>query len=303
MNVTFRQLTLFEAVARHLSFTRAADELHLSQPAVSMQIRQLEESVGLALFEKSGKRIGLTEAGKEVFHYSQSINRELAEMEEVLQSLKGLSRGRLNLAVASTVNYFAPRLLAEFHKAYPGIQLALDVTNREKLISMLIENSVDMVLMGQPPANVEVEYEAFMENPLVVVAPPEHPLSGEKAIPLERLAAETFLMREPGSGTRQAMERFFFKREVKIRQGMQMTRNEAIKQAVRAGLGLSIVSIHTIDLELKTGRLVILDVDGFPIKRQWFLVYRKGKRLSPPGQAFRAFVLSESKNVGITGKG
>ena len=303
MNVTFRQLTLFEAVARHLSFTRAADELHLSQPAVSMQIRQLEESVGLALFEKSGKRIGLTEAGKEVFHYSQSINRELAEMEEVLQSLKGLNRGRLSLAVASTVNYFAPRLLAEFHKAYPGIQLALDATNREKLISMLIENSVDMVLMGQPPANVEVEYEAFMENPLVVVAPPEHPLCGEKAIPFERLAAETFLMREPGSGTRQAMERFFFKRDVKIRQGMQMTRNEAIKQAVRAGLGLSIVSIHTIELELKTGRLVILDVDGFPIERQWYLVYRKGKRLSPPGQAFRTFVLSKSKNVGITAKG
>ncbi len=297
MNVTFRQLTLFESVARNISFTRAAEELHLSQPAVSMQIRQLEDSVGLALFEKSGKRISLTEAGREVFHYSQSINRELSEMEEVLESLKGLSRGRLNIAVASTVNYFAPRLLAEFHKEYPGIKLELDVTNREKLIKMLIENSVDMVLMGQPPENVEVEYEGFMENPLVVVAPPEHPLCSAKEIPVTRLSDEVFVMREPGSGTRQAMERFFAKRKLKIRQGMQMTRNEAIKQAVRAGLGLGVVSIHTIELELKTERLVILDVEGFPIRRKWFLVYRKGKRLSPPGQAFRNFVLTESNNV------
>ena len=297
MNVTFRQLTLFESVARNISFTRAAEELHLSQPAVSMQIRQLEDSVGLALFEKSGKRISLTEAGREVFHYSQSINRELSEMEEVLESLKGLSRGRLNIAVASTVNYFAPRLLAEFHKEYPGIKLELDVTNREKLIKMLIENSVDMVLMGQPPENVEVEYEGFMKNPLVVVAPPEHPLCSAKEIPVTRLSDEVFVMREPGSGTRQAMERFFAKRKLKIRQGMQMTRNEAIKQAVRAGLGLGVVSIHTIELELKTERLVILDVEGFPIRRKWFLVYRKGKRLSPPGQAFRNFVLTESNNV------
>lgn len=297
MNVTFRQLTLFEAVARNLSFTRAAEELHLSQPAVSMQIRQLEDSVGLALFEKSGKRISLTEAGREVFLSSQSINRELADMEEVLESLKGLNRGRLNIAVASTVNYFAPRLLAAFHKQYPGINLQLDVTNREKLIQMLIANSVDMVLMGQPPANVEVECEAFMENPLVVVAPAEHPLCGVKAISLARLAEEVFLMREPGSGTRQAMERFFDEHDLQIRQGMQMTRNEAIKQGVRAGLGLGIVSTHTIELELATGRLVVLDVAGFPIRRQWFLVYRKGKRLSPPGQVFRNFVLTESKNV------
>ena len=303
MNIPFRQLTLFEAVARHLSFTRAAEELYLSQPAVSMQIRQLEDSVGLALFEKSGKRINLTEAGREVFRYSQSINRELAEMEEVLESLKGLSRGRLNIAVASTVNYFAPRLLAEFHKKYPGIHLKLDVTNREKLIQMLIDNSVDMVLMGQPPANVEVEYEAFMDNPLVVVAPPEHPLCDVKAIPVERLEEEVFLMREPGSGTRQAMERFFAEHDMQIRQGMQMTRNEAIKQAVRAHLGLGIVSTHTIELELETGRLIVLDVKGFPIIRQWFLVYRKGKRLSPPGKVFRNFVLTESKNIGVTALG
>jgi len=297
MNVTFRQLSLFESVARNLSFTRAAEELHLSQPAVSMQIRQLEESVGLPLFEKLGKQVSLTEVGREVCHYSQEINRNLTEMEEVLASLKGLNRGHLHVAVASTVNYFAPRLMAAFHRAYPGIDLELDVANRERLIQLLVANSVDMVLMGQPPDNVEVEAEAFMQNPLVVVAPANHALSGEVQIPLERLAQEIFVMREPGSGTRQAMERFFLEHQLTIRQGMQMTRNEAIKQAVRAGLGLGIVSAHTIELELETGRLVMLDVQGFPIERQWYLVYRKRKRMSPPSHAFRNFVVSEAQNV------
>lgn len=297
MNVTFRQLTLFESVARNLSFTRAAEELHLSQPAVSMQIHQLEDSVGSALFEKLGKRITLTEAGNEVFHYSQSINGQLAEMGEVLESLRGLSRGRLRIAVASTVNYFAPRLLAAFHTRYPGIQLELDVTNREKLIHMLIDNSVDMVLMGQPPDKVEVEFKAFMDNPLVVVAPPEHHMCGMRKIPLENLAEEVFLMREPGSGTRQAMERFFAEHGLKIMQGMQMTRNEAIKQGVRAGMGLGVVSAHTVELELETGRLIQLDVEGFPIHRQWYMVYRLNKRLSPAALAFHDFVLSEVQNV------
>jgi LysR family transcriptional regulator, low CO2-responsive transcriptional regulator len=297
MNVTFRQLSLFESVARNLSYTRAAEELHLSQPAVSMQIRQLEESVGLPLFEKLGKQVSLTEVGREVYHYSQGINRYLTEMEEVLESLKGLNRGHLHVAVASTVNYFAPRLMAAFHRAYPGINLQLDVANRERLIQLLVANSVDMVLMGQPPESVEVESEAFMPNPLVVVAPPNHPLSGRRGVPLERLAEEIFVMREPGSGTRLAMERFFLEHRVTIREGMQMTRNEAIKQAVRAGLGLGIVSAHTIELELETGRLVTLDVAGFPIERQWFLVYRKRKRMSPPSHAFRSFVVSEAQNI------
>jgi DNA-binding transcriptional LysR family regulator len=297
MNVTLRQLSLFESVARNLSFTRAAEELHLSQPAVSMQIRQLEESVGLPLFEKFGKQVSLTEAGIEVYHYSQGINRYLIEMEEVLVSLKGLNRGHLHVAVASTVNYFAPRLLAAFHRRYPGIDLELDVTNRERLIQQLVANSVDVVLMGKPPESVEVEAEPFMRNPLVVIAPPDHPLCAEQNISLERLAEEVFVMREPGSGTRQAMERIFSERGLEIRRGMQMTRNEAIKQAVRAGLGLSIVSAHTIELELETGRLVKLDVAGLPIERKWYLVYRKRKRLSPSSQAFRSFVMSEAESV------
>ncbi len=305
MNVSLRQLRIFEAVARQLSYTRAAEELHLSQPAVSMQVRQLEDEVGLPLFEKLGKQISLTEAGRELYHYSRSINRALQEMEEVVEALKGVSRGRLSVAVASTVNYFAPRLLAAFHQRYPGISLKLDVTNREQLVRLLEANAVDMVLMGQPPEAVDVESEAFMENPLVVVAPPDHPLAGGPPVPLARLAEEVFVMREPGSGTRQAMERFFAEHGIAIRHGMQMTRNEAIKQAVRAGLGLSVVSLHTIELELATGKLVILDAEGFPLERQWFLVYRRGRRLSPAARAFREFVLEEAPRLAgpVSGRG
>ncbi|WP_043756784.1 LysR family transcriptional regulator [Imhoffiella purpurea] len=297
MNISLRQLRVFEAVARHLSYTRAAEELHLSQPAVSMQVRQLEEEIGLILFERLGKRILLTEAGEEVHQYSQAIDRSLIEMEEVMESLKGVNRGRLQVAVASTVNYFAPRLLAIFQKRYPGITLKLVVTNREKLVHLLDGNAVDLVLMGLPPKTVEVESEVFMENPLVVVAPPDHPLAGERDIPLSRIAQEVFVMREEGSGTRQAMERFFAERGLSIRHGMQMTRNEAVKQAVRSGLGLSVVSMHTIELELETRRLVVLDVEDFPDRRQWYLVYRQGKRLSPAARAFREFVLAEAASI------
>ncbi|KXX65763.1 LysR family transcriptional regulator [Marichromatium gracile] len=297
MHVSLRQLRVFEAVARHLSYTRAAEELHLSQPAVSMQVRQLENAVGLALFERLGKRIELTEAGRELFHYSRAVNRSLQEMEEVLESLKGVNRGRLHLAAASTVNYFAPRLLAVFQRRYPGIALHLDITNRESLVQMLEGNAVDLVLMGRPPERVEVESEPFMENPLVVIAPPEHPLAGVADIPLARLAEEPFVMREPGSGTRQAMERIFAEQGLAIRHGMQMTRNEAVKQAVRSGLGLSVVSLHTIELELETRRLVVLDVEGFPHRRHWFLVYRQGKRLSPAARAFRDFVIAEASGI------
>ncbi|NVZ08372.1 LysR family transcriptional regulator [Allochromatium humboldtianum] len=299
MHVSLRQLRVFEAVARHNSYTRAAEELHLSQPAVSMQVRQLEDEIGLSLFERLGKQVVLTGAGREVFHYSRAIGQSLREMEEVLESLKGVSRGSLRIAVASTVNYFAPRLMAIFQQRHPGIGLRLDVTNRESLVQMLDSNSVDLVLMGVPPRNVEVEAEAFMDNPLVVIAPPDHPLAGERAIPLARLAEETFVMREEGSGTRQAMERFFSERGQTIRHGMQMTRNEAVKQAVRSGLGLSVVSLHTIELELETRRLVTLDVEGFPDRRQWYLVYRRGKRLSPAAGAFREFVLSEAARIAL----
>jgi DNA-binding transcriptional LysR family regulator len=290
-------MRVFTTVARHLNYTRAANELHLSQPAVSMQVKQLEDSVGLPLFEHAGKKIQLTEAGKEMYQYVRTIFQTFEEMVEVIDAMKGLDTGHLNIAVASTVNYFAPRLMAEFSRSYPGIDLRLDVTNRERLMGLLKNNEIDIVLMGLPPEDIELEFEPFMENPLVVIAPPGHPLEKERHIPAKRLGEEIFIMREEGSGTRLAMERYFAEQSIPLSTGMQMTRNEAIKQAVRAGMGLGVVSSHTIELEVETGRLVILDVEGFPIKRHWYMVYRKGKRLSPPAKAFHDFVLAESQRI------
>ncbi|MES9946336.1 MAG: LysR family transcriptional regulator [Candidatus Thiodiazotropha sp.] len=297
MHTTLRQMRVFTTVARHLNYTRAAQELHLSQPAVSMQVKQLEESVGLPLFEQTGKRIQLTEAGREVHDYGRTIFKTFEEMEEVLSSLKGLDTGHLDISVASTVNYFAPRLLAAFSRKFPGIDLRLDVSNRKRLMELLQTNETDIVLMGRPPKDIDLEYEPFMDNPLVVIAPPGHPLQTEKKIPIERLEQEVFIMREAGSGTRLAMERYFAEQGINIRTGMQMTRNEAIKQAVRAGMGLGVVSAHTIELEVETGRLVILDIEGLPIQRHWYMVYRKTKRLSPAAKAFHDFVMSEAQHI------
>ena len=297
MHTTLRQMKVFQIVAEQLNFTRAARVLHLSQPAVSMQVKQLEDAVGLPLFEHVGKKIQLTEAGREIHQYARTIFKTFEEMEEVIAAMKGLGTGHLNVAVASTVNYFAPRLLAAFTRSYPGIDLRLDVANRERLIGLLKNNEIDIVLMGLPPEDIELENEPFMENPLVVIAPPGHPLQHQKKIPAERLSQELFIMREDGSGTRLAMERFFTEKSIAISAGMQMTRNEAIKQAVRAGMGLGVVSTHTIELELMTGRLVVLDVEGFPLRRHWYMVYRKGKRLSPAARAFHDFVLAEAQNV------
>ncbi|MCU7876804.1 MAG: LysR family transcriptional regulator [Candidatus Thiodiazotropha sp. (ex Lucinoma borealis)] len=297
MHTTLRQMRVFTTVARHLNYTRAAQELHLSQPAVSMQVKQLEESVGLPLFEHAGKKIQLTEVGREMSQYVRTIFQTFEEMEEVLDAMKGLDTGHLNIAVASTVNYFAPRLLAAFSRQYPGIDLSLDVTNRERLMGLLKNNEIDIVLMGLPPEDIELVYEPFMDNPLVVIAPPGHPLQHDRRIPVQRLADEVFIMREAGSGTRLAMERYFAKQSIVISTGMQMTRNEAIKQAVRAGMGLGVVSSHTIELELETGRLVVLDIEDFPIQRHWYMVYRKNKRLSPAAKAFHDFVMSEAQRI------
>lgn len=296
MHITLRQLRIFETVARRLSYTRAAEELHLSQPAVSMQIRQLEDSIGLELFEKLGKRIQLTNTGKELFRHSEGISVQLRETKEAMEALKSLGQGRLRIAVASTINYFAPQLLASFSKLYPSTNMHLDVNNRKRLIRMLEDNEIDIVLMGQPPEGIELEATPFMDNPLVVISPVTHPLVGTKQIPLTRIAEEVFVVREIGSGTRIAMERVFETHQLQLRTGMEMNRNETIKQAVRAGLGLSVVSLHTIDLELGANQLRVLDVEGFPIMRKWYLVYRTGKRLSPLAEAFKKFLLTEYKH-------
>ena len=297
MNVTFRQLKVFESVARHLSFTQAAQALHLSQPAVSMQIKQLEESTGLPLFEQLGKKIYLTEAGREMYHYSRAIASQLEEAEDVLEQLKGVQRGHLDIAVASTANYFATRLLAAFAKQHEGVTFSLDVTNRASLLRQLEHNEKDLVIMGKPPETIPLEMESFVENPLVVIAASDNPLAGRENIPLTALQGETFVMREAASGTRAAMERFFTEQGVHLNAGMEMRSNEAVQQAVQAGLGLGIVSIHTLELELETNRLVILDVESFPIMRQWYIVHREEKRLSPVVQGFKDFLINDSRDI------
>lgn len=297
MNVTFRQLRIFEAVARHLSFTRASEELHLTQPAVSMQVKQLEESVGLALFEQVGKRIYLTEAGEEMARYSRHILDTLQEAEQVFGEMQGLERGHLRIAVASTANYFVPRLLAAFCQRHPQVQVSLDVTNRKRLLEALSDNNTDLVIMGKPPQTMEVEAQIFMENPLVAIAPPSHPLAGQRRIPLQRLQEETFLIREKGSGTRSATERFFVDHGLSLSATMEMSSSESIKQGVEAGLGLGLLSLHTLEMELALKRLVVLDVEELPIHRYWYIMHRTGKRLSAVTHSFKEFVLEESANV------
>jgi DNA-binding transcriptional LysR family regulator len=298
MHITFRQLKIFAAVARHLSFTRASEELHLTQPAVSMQIKQLEQAVGLPLFEQLGKKIFLTDAGREFSRYASAITSQLEELDQVVDEMKGLKRGRLSIAVASTANYFVPRLLATFCQRHgDAVSVSLDVTNREQLLKGLVENRNDLVIMGQPPAEMDLVAERFLENPLVVIAPPGHPLAAEKRIPPERLREETFLVREQGSGTRSAMERYFTANKLRLATPMEMSSNEAIKQSVEAGLGLGVVSLHTLAMELALGQLVVLDVVKFPIMRYWYIVYREGKRLSIVAQSFREFVLREAARL------
>lgn len=295
MHVTLRQLKVFEAVARHLSFTHAAEELYLTQPAVSMQVKQMEGSIGLPLFEQLGKKIYLTEAGREMYQCSRAIAAQLEEAEQAMEEIKGIRRGRLLITVASTVNYFTCRLLAAFCQRYDGVRINLDVTNRESLLRKLEVNETDIVLMGYPPDGLDLNAEPFMDNPLVIIAPPSHPLSQVSSIPLEDLRHETFLMRERGSGTRMAVERYLSERGIGLVSSVEMNSNEAIKQSVEAGLGLGFTSIHTVDLELEAGRLTTLDVESFPIMRKWYVVHRAGKRLSLVATAFKDFVLTETQ--------
>ena len=297
MNITIRQLQIFESVAQHLSYTRASEVLYLTQPAVSMQIKQLESVVGLPLFERMGKSIFLTEAGEELLIYARNISQQLSEASEVLDELRGSQRGRLNIAVATTATSFSLKLLGEFYKRFPGANITLDVTNRARLLSHLQDNTVDMVIMGQPPQGIDVEAISFMENPLVVIAPTDHELVGKKNIRLKVLQQETFIMREHGSGTRIAMERFFDESGYSISSVMEMSSNEAINQAVEAGLGLGIVSRDTLELKLALDQVRILDVESFPIMRHWYLVHRKGKRFTALMSAFKNLVQDESVEI------
>ncbi len=285
-HLTLRQLEVFAAIARHGSFTRAAEELFLTQPTASMQIKRLAETVGLPLFEQVGKRIHLTDAGRELYTVCREIFERLDQLEMTVADMKGLKKGHLRLAVVTTAKYFAPRLLGPFYQRYPGIEVALKVTNRERILERLADNSDDLCILGQPPEEIDAEYQPFLENPLVILAPADHPLAGARKITLARIAEEPFLMREPGSGTRMALERLFERHRLKIRVRMELGSNEAIKQAIVGGLGISVLSQHTLALDGTTGQLTILDVQGFPIQRHWYVAHPRGKQLSVVARTF-----------------
>ena len=297
MHITLRQLQVFEAAARLGGYTRAAETLHLSQPAVSMQIRQLEEQAGMPLFDQIGKKVHLTDAGRTLYKHAQSILAQVHEAQLEFEEMRGVRRGQLNITIASTANYFAPRLLAAFCQRHPEVKVSLDVSNREHILELLNETDKDLAIMGRPPEASDLVAHPFMENPLVVIAAPDHPLAQARDIPLARLNEETFISREIGSGTRMAAERFFDEAGTRLTTAMEMSSNEAIKQAVQAGLGLGVVSVHTLEMELALGRLVILDVQGFPILRHWYAVHRQGKRFSVVAQAFLNFVMDEAEQL------
>jgi DNA-binding transcriptional LysR family regulator len=294
MHITLRQLRIFEAVARFSSISRAAAELHLTQPAVSMQVKQLEDQIGLPLLEQIGKRLFLTEAGAELRIHAQRFAAQSLELTAAMDQFRDLQRGWLRLAVVSTANYFLPPLIASLSDRHPGMRISLQVANRESVLAALADNRADLAITGQPPESADLIAQPFMDNPLVVIAAPTHALAAAGPIPMARLARETLVVREPGSGTRAAIERHFAEHGLEYLPGCELNTNEAIKQAVQAGLGLGVVSAQTIELELETRRLVILAVEGFPLIRRWYIVHRCEKRLSAAALAFRELLLAQS---------
>jgi LysR family transcriptional regulator, low CO2-responsive transcriptional regulator len=292
-NITLRQLRVFAAAARHKNFSRAAAELHLSQPAVSTQIKEFGNFVGLPLFERIGRKTYLTAAGDEMLHCANAIAQVLKEAEDALAQLKGVTGGRLNVAVISAGDYFFPRVLAAFGESHPGIEFNLTVHNRESLLRYLADNLTDLAVMVRPPTDMDIVAVPFAPHPYVIVAPPHHPLARMRQIPRSALNQERFVQREQGSDTWNSMREVFGRQFPRLNIAMQIQSTETIKQAVVAGFGLAFLSAHTISLDLKAGNLVVLDVQGFPALLNWYLVHNRTKRLPPVAIAFKDFLVRE----------
>jgi DNA-binding transcriptional LysR family regulator len=293
-NATIRQLQIFSIAARHLSFVRAAEEICLTQPAVSMQIGQLEQTVGMPLFRKIGRKLQLTEAGREVEHTACKVLAALREAEDNIAALKGLRAGLVSVTLVSTAMYFIPRLISLFRKLHDHVEVQIAVSNRETLLQQLHHREIDLAVMDMPPENMGVLSFPFARHPHVLVASPNHRLSKCRRIPAAELNEERFVVREVGSGTRLVMENFFKAEKINPQRRIVMGNNETIKQAVIADLGISFVSLHTIGLEVKTGQLVVLDVENAPVMRTWYVVHLRDNRLSPATLAFKEFILKEA---------
>jgi DNA-binding transcriptional LysR family regulator len=294
-HLTLRQLTVFLEAARRMSFVRTAEALHLSQPAISMQIRQLEGTLGLPLFERVGKKLALTPAGETFRHHAARVLGELQDAEQALSSLKGLRSGRATIGIVSTAKYFAPKLLAQFIDRHPQIDIQFLVGNREILIDALGDNEIDFAVMGKPPDKLDAEAEAIAQNPHVIVAHKAHRLAGAREFDFHELRGETFLLREPGSGTRLVMEAVFKQHLFVPKRLVTLGSNETVKQAIMANMGVSLLSLHSLELELRTREISLLDVVATPVVRNWHIVKMRTKNLSAAASAFRAFLFARTR--------
>ncbi|MCC8403147.1 LysR family transcriptional regulator [Paraburkholderia sp. MMS20-SJTN17] len=292
--LTLRQLQIFVVASRYTSFARAADELHLTQPAVSMQIHQLEEAVGLPLFERVARKLTLTEAGEVLTHHASRILGEIKDTEDAMMSLKSADSGSINVGIVSSATYFAPKLLAMYSHLYPKVDVHFSVGNRDALLRMLQDNAIDLAIMGRPPPELDTTAEPLAKHPQVVIAPLSHPLCGARRFDLQELRRDVFLLREPGSGTRMAAEAMFRQHLFTPAKTVTLGSNETIKQAVMAGMGVSLISLHTLQLELRTGEIALLDVNGTPLERTWQIVHLRSKLLSPTSVMFRQFLLEHA---------
>ena len=297
-HTTLRQLQVFEAIVRHGNFTRASEELFLTQPTVSMQVKKLADTISLPLFETVGRSVKPTQAGLELYEACRDIFESLTNLEMKIADIKGIKRGRLRLCVVTTAKYIAPELLGEFKQMHQGIEVSLKVTNRDSVLDRMQANEDDLYIMGQAPTeDIQVDAYAFAPNPLVIMAPHNHPLVGKKKIPLSVIAEEPLILREPGSGIRDASLRLFSEAGLRPNVSMELGSNEAIKHAIVGGLGLSILSLHTLTLEGSTGPVAVLDVEGFPIQRQWYMVHPKGKELSLVARAFLNYAIESEPKI------
>jgi len=295
--VSLRQLQVFESLARNGSFTKAAEELFLSQPTVSMQIKKLTDAVNTPLLEQVGKKVHLTDTGRALHDACRELFDVFSRFDTQVADYRGLKQGHLKLAVVTTAKYFAPIMLGHFCERYPGIDVSLKVTNRERLLERMAENADDFYIIGEPPAHASAAFEHFMPNPLVVIAWRGHPLENKKQIPLEHLAKERFIMREPGSGTRIAILSRFKSHDLTPEIRMELGSNEAIKQAVIAKLGISILSRHALGQEMNERGLTILNVKGFPIAWDWFIGYSANRKLSVLSKTFLDFLRKEGRKI------
>ncbi|MBI1423750.1 MAG: LysR family transcriptional regulator [Gammaproteobacteria bacterium] len=297
-HATLRQLQVFEAIVRHGNFTRASEELFLTQPTVSMQVKKLADAMGLPLFEHVGRSVKPTQAALELYEACRDIFETLANLEMKIADIKGIKRGRLRLCVVTTAKYIAPELLGEFSQMHQGIEVSLKVTNRDRVLDRMQANEDDLYIMGTAPSDeLQVDAYAFAPNPLVIMAPRNHPLVGKKKIPLATIAEEPLILREPGSGIRDATLRVFSEAGLRPKIRMELGSNEAIKHAIVGGLGLSILSLHTLTLEGSEGPVAVLDVEGFPIQRKWFMVHPKGKDLSLVAKAFLDYAIASEPKI------